>query len=132
VTPLSDGAAGPVTLPAGSATAKPLDNSSLGTAAVQPLMSTDTKARPQEQLLRLPRILASRRLLGCLYVQAGDTLSTLATAHAITVAQLTTSNCLTNADVIDVGQVIYVPGAGASGGSFDYGDALITCGLLCR
>ncbi|MCC7448984.1 MAG: LysM peptidoglycan-binding domain-containing protein [Anaerolineae bacterium] len=53
-------------------------------------------------------------------VQTGDSVSILADSTGATVAQLVSANCLVNADVIEVGQVIYLPhnpGAASSGGS---------------
>ena len=100
ITPLSDGAEGAVTLPAGSATAQPLvlPTAGLGGAAT---VAANTCVTPTGWVAYT--------------VTAGDTLGTLATAHGITVAQLASSNCLTNADVIDVGQIIYVPGSTTAG-----------------
>src|SRR5258708_2538054 len=85
VTPLSDGAAGPVTLPAGSATAKPLDNSSLGTSAVQPLMSPTPGTSTGTTPAAASNSCVTPTGWVAYTVQVGDTLSTLATAHAITV-----------------------------------------------
>jgi LysM repeat protein len=42
-------------------------------------------------------------------VQAGDTVSSLAAAYGIVTAELAAANCLANADVINVGQTVYVP-----------------------
>jgi LysM repeat protein len=98
ITPVSDGAAGPVTLPAGSATAKPLTNATAQSTAPLPGVGTaaaNTCVPPAGWVAYT--------------VKAGDTLSTLAATYAIPLTQLTAGNCLTNADVINVGQVIYVP-----------------------
>jgi len=106
ITPLSDGAAGAVTLPAGSATAMPLGASTVaGSVAplVSPTAGTSGGASPAANSCVTPTRWVAYT------VQAGDTLATLATAHNTTVDQLTTSNCLTNADVIEVGQTIYIP-----------------------
>jgi LysM repeat protein len=103
ITPLSDGAAGPVTLPAGSATAKPLTTTTSQSGA-QVLVS------PTPGSVTTPAIACTPPAGWVSYtVQAGDTLSTLAATYAIPVAQLIAANCLTNADVITVGQTIYVP-----------------------
>jgi LysM repeat protein len=49
-------------------------------------------------------------------VQQGDTVGTLATQAGVSIQDLVTANCLANADVITVGQVIYLPGTvGISG-----------------
>jgi len=53
-------------------------------------------------------------------VQTGDSVSILANNTGTTVAQLVSANCLANADVIAVGQVIYLPrnpSAASSGSS---------------
>jgi LysM repeat protein len=44
-------------------------------------------------------------------VQAGDSVSSLAQRTNTTTEQLTAANCLTNADVINTGQVVYLPTA---------------------
>lgn len=106
ITPLSDGAAGAVTLPAGSATAQPLTTTSPQSGAVQPLISpAPGNATVAGNTCTPPTGWVAYT------VKAGDTLSTIAATYSIPVEQLTSSNCLTNADVISVGQVIYVPAA---------------------
>lgn len=45
-------------------------------------------------------------------VQAGDTLFSIALRVASTVDQLSAANCLADANVLDVGQVIFIPTAG--------------------
>ena len=107
ITPLSDGAAGPVTLPAGSATARPLTTTTVQSSAqalISPTPGTGN-ATVAGNACTPPAGWTSYT------VQAGDTLSTIAATYSIAVEQLTSSNCLTNADVISVGQVIYVPTA---------------------
>lgn len=42
-------------------------------------------------------------------VRAGDTLGVLATAYSTTIAVLQNGNCLTSAELIYIGQVLYVP-----------------------
>lgn len=63
---------------------------------------------------------------GTYTVQAGDTLYSIATSYGLTVDEMATANNLANPDVLEVGQVLVIPGAGSgdetAGDTGDTGD----------